>query len=326
MRLSRRSFCAGATGLVAASALPRAAQASTTLRYSNASNEAAMTNQFIAEFGRVLAERTNNELTIQMLLGMSSEQTIAEGVPLGTLDMALGGYTGLPEFDALYTPYLLDGITHGVRVIQETEIGTKAAAAMSERYNAKLLGVGSSGPFLLSMKEPVSSWEDLRGRKIRVPPFASYAPAVELLGAIPTPVPFNEVYLAVQQGVVDGLVTVLNVMVANRFLEVSPYVITNDFGVGLDKCYINNDVYDGMDAGLRTIFDDTYAEIAPRLFIERGLDQAARDLETWRAANGQDSTITLDSASIGTLMEPLGRQFADGAYGPGSYELIRSVA
>jgi TRAP-type C4-dicarboxylate transport system substrate-binding protein len=326
MMLSRRAFGTGVVGLAAAGAMPRAAHASTVLRYGNASNEKAMTNQFIAEFGRVLDERTKGELTIQMLLGMSSEQTIAESVALGTLDMALGGYTGIPQFDALYTPYLLDGIPHGVRVMQETEIGEKAAAALAERYNAKLLGVGASGPFLLSMRDPVSSWEDLRGRKIRVPPFASYGPAVELLGGIPTPVPFNEVYLAMQQGVVDGLVTVLNVMVANRFYEVSPYVITNDFGVGLDKCYISKPVYDGLDPDLRKVFDDTYNEVAPKLFIQRGLDQAERDLEAWRAANGPDNTITLDSAYVTTLMEPLSRKFANEAFGKGAFELIRSVA
>lgn len=326
MTLSRRAFVAGASGLAAASALPGRGNAQTVLRFGNASNEQAMTNQFIAALGQELSARTNGALSIQMLLGMSSEQTIADSVPLGTLDMALTGYTGLPEFDVFYTPYLLDNIPHGVRVVQETSVGETAANALRDRYSAHLMGVGSAGPFMLSTKEPVESWSDLRGRKIRVPPFESYTAAVELLGAIPTPVPFNEVYLAVQQGVVDGLVTLVNVMVANRFLEVSPYVITNEFGVGLDKVYINEGVYQGLDPELRQILDDTYAEMAPTLMIERAITQADRDLETWRGENGEESVITLDGDEIRTLMEPLGRQLAEEVFGPGAFDIIRGAA
>ena len=94
--ITRRSFCAGAAALVSGSALPMSpAQAALTLRYGNSSNQQALSNPFIAGLGEALAERTGSELSIQLLLGMSSEQTIIESLPLRTLDIDLTGYTRL---------------------------------------------------------------------------------------------------------------------------------------------------------------------------------------------------------------------------------------
>jgi TRAP-type C4-dicarboxylate transport system substrate-binding protein len=102
--------------------------------------------------------------------------------------------------------------------------------------------------------------------------------------------------------------------------------VTNEFGVGLDKIFVNQGVYDGLDPELRQVLDDTYAELAPTLMIERAITQGERDIETWRGENGPDSVITLDSAEIRTLMEPLGRELAEQVFGPGAYEIIRGAA
>ncbi|MCC7425764.1 MAG: TRAP transporter substrate-binding protein [Alphaproteobacteria bacterium] len=320
--VSRRTLLAGTAAAIGAATLPAAAQAQAQLnfRYANASNEQNIANVWAAEFFKKVEERTQGRVRTQLMLNAGGEQTIVEGISLGTLDMAVTGYTGLKEFDALYFPYLLRDVAHGVRVMAGP-IGEKCRQAMMSRYNIRMVGVGNTGPFVLATKNRVTKWSDLRGMKIRVPPFAAYIEAVRQLGANPTPVPFNEIYLALQQGVVDGVVTILNIMFANKFIEVCKYVVQNDFGVGLDKFVISQRSYMRMSAEQRKVFDDTFAETMPG-GIRLALDNASKDFDNWKRLNGPESVNMLDPAEMERTLRPGAERFANEAFGTGAFDTI----
>lgn len=323
MRTTRRTLGAGALATFAALATPARAQA-VRLRYANASNEQALTNQFAAAFANELRNRTNGAIDIQLVLNAGSEQSIVESVALGSIDLALSGYSGLPEFDVLYVPALLKDVAHGDRVFRGP-VGQRAAEALQRRYRARFIGGGSAGTFALSLRAPISSWEELRNRKIRVPPFEAYPEAVRRLGGVPTPVPFNEVYLALQQGVADGLITVLNIMLANKFHEVSRFVIASDFGVGMDKIFIGQRSWARLNADQQALFDRTFREMQEDWLIQRPMRNKANDHAAWRAANGPNSVIDLDLAALERLMEPLAREMVTRVYGAGAYEQIKNA-
>ena len=323
IKLTRRGFSGGMAATVAAAGLPRQADAAVTFKYANASNEQNLSNQFAAMFLKEVEKRTNGEVKTQILYNMGGEKSILEGVSLGTLDMAVVGYSGLREFDVFYTPYLLRDIPHGVEVMKGP-IGERAAKAMKDRYDVRLVGVGSTGPFLLGIKEPAGSWADLKDRKIRVPQFEAYLEAIAALDARPTPIPFNEVYLALQQGVVEGLVTILNVMLANKFVEVCKYVVANDFGVGLDKFVVSERSWSRMTPAQQQIFQDTYDEMMPTHFVQRAIDQASLDFKKWEELNGDGTVLRLDAEQLQRTMEPVGRKLADDVYGPGAYDLFQA--
>ncbi|MGG5819422.1 TRAP transporter substrate-binding protein [Falsiroseomonas sp. HW251] len=315
----RALLLAAAAGLTA----PQVARAQATLnlRYANASNAQNISNVFAERMMKLVEERSGGRIRTQFLYNLGSEQTIVEGVSLGTIDMAISGYTGMPEFDALYFPFLLRDLRHGVRVMAGP-IGERCRQAMQQRYNIRLVGVTNTGPFLLSTKTKIGSWADVRGRKIRVPPFAAYVEAIRAMGAAPTPVPFNEVYLALQQGVVDGLVTNLNVMIVNKFFEVSTNVASNEFGVGLDKFIISQRSYQRMTPEQRRIFDDTWAEVQPAS-VDYAIENAAKDFDAWRARNGADSVYALDLGELERILAPSARQFFEATFGPGSFDVVQ---
>ena len=322
--LARRSLTA-ATGAAALVGAPGILKAQTVnLRYANASNEQALTNQFAAAFAKALKERSNGAIDIQLVLNAGSEQSIVESVALGSIDLALSGYSGLSEFDVLYTPALLRDIAHGVRVFNGP-VGQKAAAALQKRYRARFVGGGSAGAFALSMRSRIASWKDVQGRKIRVPPFEAYPAAVRLMGGIPTPVPFNEVYLALQQGVADGLITVLNIMIANKFLEVSKYVVASDFGVGMDKIFMGERSWARLNAQQQKLFTETFVEYQTQWLVERPMKNKEVDLAAWRKANGDDTVLQLDDGELERMMEPLARKLVTDTYGAGAYEEIKKA-
>ena len=67
--------------------------------------------------------------------------------------------------------------------------------------------------------------EDMAGLKIRVPDAPLYMMFPKAVGANPTPIAFAEVYLALQQGVVDAQENPLPTIEAKKFYEVQEYIV-----------------------------------------------------------------------------------------------------
>lgn len=325
VRINRRHFTAGLAGAIAAPALiGRAHAQGLTLRYANATGDQAITNKFAAKLLQTVEERTNGEIRGQLLLNNGSEQSIVEGVSVGTLDMCNSGYSGLREYDVFYTPTLLTDLDHAYRV-SRSPLAQKAAEAARERYNVRVIGLGSSGSFLIGVKDGVEAWDGLSERKIRIPPFESYSEAADLLGFAATPVPFNEVYLALQQNLVEGLITLLNVMLSSKFVEVCDNVISTDFGVGMEKFFMNENSWNRMTPQQQEIFQGTYDDLVVEHYFGAAKRQTAADFETWEELNGAGTVIHLDGAELATTMEPLTKRFADEVFGEGAFEQIRSA-
>jgi len=325
MKMTRRTFGIVLGGAIAAPAvIGRAHAQGITLRYANSTSDKAIANIFAAKFIKALEEKTNGEIKGQLLLNNGSEQSIVEGVSVGTIDMCNSGYSGLREYDTFYTPTLLRDLDHAYRV-SKSPLAQKAAEAARERYNVRVIGLASSGSFQIGVKESLDSWDGLSGRKIRIPPFESYKEAAQVLNIAATPVPFNEIYLALQENLVDGLITLLNAQLASKFVEVCKHVIQNDFGVGLEKFFMNDASFNRLTPAQQELFQGTYDEMVQEHYFGAAKTQFAEDLKTWESQNGAGSVIKLDAADLQKRMEPLARRFADEVYGPGSYDAIQAA-
>jgi tripartite ATP-independent transporter DctP family solute receptor len=76
--------------------------------------------------------------------------------------------------------------------------------------------------------KPINTLEDIKNMKIRVPQTEASIEGFKALGAAPTPMAFSEVYMALQQKVVDGQENPLSVIVSSKFNEVQKYLsLTN---------------------------------------------------------------------------------------------------
>ena len=139
-------------------------------------------------------------------LGDSPEQI--EGLRLGTLDLALAAFSHAsqfcPEFGLFGAPFLFQSDAHFAAVF-DGAVGDSLAEACSRRYSIRLLSTLTSGyRVLFNGKRLVHSAADLRGLKIRVMSGEADALTWKAFGAIPVPMPYSEVYSALQAGVIDG--------------------------------------------------------------------------------------------------------------------------
>ena len=107
----------------------------------------------------------------------------------------------------------------------------------------------------LSANKPIHTLDDLKGFTIRTQENQFQMDTWKALGANPTPLAFNELYTALQQGTVDGQDNPLELFTSQKFYEQQKYFMrTNYLGyVGMWIC--NLDFYNGLPDDLREIFD-----------------------------------------------------------------------
>ncbi len=322
--LPRRSLFGAAA---AAALLPVATRAAArlTLRYANAGNAQTLSNTFNAKLFEMVTQKTDGAVAFTMFAGtLGGEQKLLEQMALGGLDMYNGAYTGTREFDILYSPYFFrDGAQAG-RVMQGA-LGTKASAVLQKRYNARLLGTGRLGSYNLMLKEPIKSFADLKGRKIRTAAIEGCVEGVKFFGGNPTPIPFDQIYLALQQGIVDGVLTALNPGVSGKFYEVCKYVVADDFGLALDKEVISEAAWHRLKPAEQEALQQGFTALEPANYYDVGVSKKQSDLASWAQANGKDSIITLNSATLYSDLEPLNKRLADSVFGDGAWEQVKGA-
>ena len=188
-------------------------------------------------------------------LGDSPEQF--EGMNLGTQDMALAAFSHAsqfcPEFGLFSAPFLFENDAHFAAVF-DGDVGQALEASCTERYNVHLLSTFTSGyRVLFNGKRPVNSAADLRGMKIRVMGGEADALTWQTFGAIPVPMPYSEVYSALQAGVIDGAENEAASILANKFYEAAEFVAPTNHLVVPMGLFISNATFDRLPEDLQNV-------------------------------------------------------------------------
>lgn len=157
---------------------------------------------------------------------LGGERDMMEQLQLGTLQMSyispvLGAIE--PKINILDLPYLFKDENHVDQVL-DGPIGEKLLADLPSK-GLRSLGYFENGfRVITNSKRPINKLSDLKGLKIRTPEAPISVAIFKALGANVTPMAFNELYSALQQGVVDGQENAYNTVASSSFFEVQKYV------------------------------------------------------------------------------------------------------
>ncbi len=138
---------------------------------------------------------------------LGSERELLELLQIGSIDLSKASAAVVenfaPEIKLLSIPYLFRSDDHMAKVF-DGPIGD-ALLASSSPYLFRGLSFYDAGKRSFYTKDRrVDKPEDLKGLKIRVQSSNTAIQMVNNFGAAATPIPFGELYTALQQGVVDG--------------------------------------------------------------------------------------------------------------------------
>ena len=230
--LSRRRVLAASAAILATPALRRAeAQQPITLRVSSSDpiDENAAHYLWFAKFSsRVqagLGDRIRFDYFPNSQLG--KEADVVEQVKIGSTDMMVTGSsiwaTVAPELGMLDLGYMFDSYAHVARAM-DSDAGKTLEKILLDRTGVQVLGWGFHfGARSVYTKKPAAGLVDLKDVKLRVLPAPAFVETFKIMGAIPTPIPVNELYTALQTGVVDGFEHDPGTCLALKLYEIAKY-------------------------------------------------------------------------------------------------------
>lgn len=167
------------------------------------------TTQANYHFAELVSERSDGRIQIQVFAGaqLGEERAVIEQVQFGAIDLTRVSVSPLAAFsqslDALQMPYLYRDEDHMWQVLLGP-IGDQMLASVEDAGFAGLAWYDSGARSFYNSVRPIESVADLQGLRIRVQESQLMVGLVEALGAVATPMPFGEVYSALQTGVIEG--------------------------------------------------------------------------------------------------------------------------
>lgn len=213
---------------------PKAVEGGVVLKLGHFSNEMHPIHTSALQFAENVAKRTNGEVTIEIYPNneLGSPMELLEQTTLGTIDFTtatlsdMGRYS--KKFYAVQTPFIFSDYDHAHNTLDSEEFIEWAKTDLDEQNMTRLsmweYGFRNTTTNGIVVNTPA----DLKGVKIRVPKVAQLEECFAALGAVTEKIDYNELYLAMKQGVADGQENPISVIYADKLYEVqNQLAITN---------------------------------------------------------------------------------------------------
>ena len=186
------------------------------------------TVQAVIRFGEMLEQATGGRLSLRMYAGgqLGNERDTLEITTFGGLDFNRVNLAPLNSIEPLTTvaalPFLFTSIEH-MRSTLDGPIGDEILASLEPHGLIGLCFYDSGARSFYNTRGPIRTPDDMRGLKLRVPGSDLYIAMVQSLGADAVPMPLDEVYQSLAQGVIDGAENNWPSFESGRHFEVARY-------------------------------------------------------------------------------------------------------
>ncbi len=207
------------------------ASAGTTLRFGHANNNGEIATDLFQEFADKVTQRTKGEVTIKVFPAeqLGKEADLIQQVKSGALDISAPSMPVLsnlvPALEIASAPFLWKDWAQAEKVITGPAFQAQFDE-LRDKHNVQMLskiwywGWRNLTTGTRAVKRP----EDMAGLKIRVPESPVWVEMIRAMGAAATPIPFGEVYTALQQKTVDGQENPIPTIYSRKFYEVQAHL------------------------------------------------------------------------------------------------------
>ncbi len=165
-----------------------------------------------------------HELQVFPASQLGKEQDLYQGLALGSVDMT---YTGSFYASRDHGPMAISSAPFMFRdfghwnAYRDSPFYREVRDAYTAKTGNVVLALTYYGERHVTSNRPVRAPADMKGMKFRTPDNPMYTMFPRAVGANPTPIAFAEVYLALQNGTVDGQENPLPTILAKKFYEVN---------------------------------------------------------------------------------------------------------
>ncbi|AOT72029.1 sialic acid TRAP transporter substrate-binding protein SiaP [Geosporobacter ferrireducens] len=276
------------------------------------------------ELAKRISEKTNGNFEIQVFPAgqLGNEKDLGDAVVNGLVHLAFVGpgelgkrYSPVSVFDA---PFLFDGYEHGKRVING-KVGEEVWDELSKETGIRVLGASYYGTRHVTSNFPVNTPSDLTGKKLRTPDMPLYVETFKALGARPTPMALSEVYLGLQQGVVDGQENPVSTIYSQKFYEVQQYINLTGHIVCFTPLITSEKMLSSLPEEYQTVLIDTVKEILPMI------DEITLKYEEEKLLEMESSGVKIIKSDIQSFREKAKQaiEVLEKDWTPGLYEKMQ---
>jgi tripartite ATP-independent transporter DctP family solute receptor len=257
------------------------------------------------KFAELVQARTGNQVQVHVFPAsqLGNEMDLAQGAQMGSLDLFWGDVamyaSHVKELNVFNAPLVFKDTKHWGAVVKGPIFGGLADQLLKKAGLRVLARHWMGERYVLTRSKPVSTPDDIKGLKIRVPDIPMYTSSFRALGAIPTPINYSEVYLSLQQGVVDGMENPVGLIRAMKFYEVAKFLTLVPWNNAANALVINESVFQRLKPEQQKILLEAGRESEPyleglmtkeqdeclQLFESKGVKLIQpKDLSPWLAA------------------------------------------
>ena len=221
--------------LLATAALSGAAfaECEVTLKSSDTHPDGYPTVAAVQKMGEMVKERTGGRICVEVFHSaqLGEEKDTIEQTKLGVIDLnrvSMGPFNNLiEETKVVSLPFIFRSVDH-MHKVMDGDIGAEIAAAFEPHGFVALAFYDGGSRSFYNSKKPIDSIDDLAGMKVRVMQSDVFVDMMTALGANATPMPYGEVYSAIQTGVIDGAENNWPSFESSGHYEVAGYYTLNE--------------------------------------------------------------------------------------------------
>jgi tripartite ATP-independent transporter DctP family solute receptor len=274
------------------------------IRLAHALNTDHPVHKGMEVFAREVAERSGGRLRIDIYPDgrLGNERELVELLQIGSIGITKVSAGQLEAFAPVFAvfglPYLFDDTAHFWRFAESAQGRALLDAARAQRIKGLTWYDAGARSFYLrrGSARAVRHPRDLEGLAVRVMPSRTAMAMVEALGAKPVPIPFGELYTALDAGIVDAAENNPPSLFTSRQYEVAQSYSLNTHMILPDVLVIGTSTWERLDAAQRAWLESA-AEVSAAAQREIWQREEESSLAAMRRA-GLEIVTDIDHAAF----------------------------
>ena len=263
---------------------------------------------YCKKFKELVEAKTDGVVTVDVYSGNQlggypeMMQSLRDGDIGGMIFQPSPAVSFVPELAVLDIPYAFLGMDQAQidKCLNNSEFSKILYDSFSQK-GYKVMSFAEAATFReVTANKEIKSAADFKGLNIRTLENNNHIAFWRALGANPTPVAFSELYLSLQQGLVDAQENPYDTALNAGFPEVQKYLVETHHILYPNLFVVNKELYESMPADIQAKFNEAAAE-AKEFAVNLMKDSAATDRQRMIDAGMKD--IVLSDEELGKMRD-----------------------
>lgn len=292
------------------------------IRFGYGLNEVSNQGRAAKVFGDAVAKASGGKMKVRAIgaAALGPDTQMQQALIGGAQEMMVGStatLVGITKEMALWdTPFLFDNVREADAIL-DGPIGGKVMDKLQQKGLVGLVYWENGFRNLTNSKRPIAKLEDLDGIKLRVMQNEVFLDTFKTLGANAIPLPFSELFSALETSTVDGEENPVNTVLSSKFYEVQKYLSITNHVYSPWIVLVSKKWWDGLSKDEHKVLldaavesrdferKDTRAEAAKALDELKAKGMQVNDLPPAQIARMREKLGTIDASIATNVGQPL---------------------